>query len=130
MQLLDGVCISRKQQQFRRIELARVKLLQDCRDFETDADGSNRAAVDNLHTNTTATLSRVQARNRNERLVDKANTRQVAVVEFRGDIVAIHPRSAELLKWRFSPPTDGNAGILQNLETGIENCALLREQIR
>ncbi len=129
MEVTHGLVIADELQDFGGIELLRIFLLQKGGNFQAHAHGAHRRAVRDLDADAAATLPGVEAADGNEGLVGKAQAGKILGVQFRGDVLAIHPGRAELLERRFGPAAHGNPSALENFQAGIENGAFQRAEI-
>ena len=71
LQLLDGVRVADEREKFRRIELFRIELLQNCGDFKAHAHCAHAGAIGDSNGDPATTLAAIKTGNRDEGLGDK-----------------------------------------------------------
>src|SRR5882724_2606041 len=130
LQLLDGIRITNERDQLGDVKPLRVEFLQNRRDFQSYAHGAHRGTIGNAGSHAAAALAGVQPGDRDERLRGKVHSREMALVERRGDIVSVQPGRSEFFKRCFGAAANGDSGVLQNFNAGIKNGTLGRAQIR
>src|SRR5437763_10091215 len=128
--LLNRVGIPHEPHKFVRVKLFRIELLQDLRDFQTQAHRTRRKTIGNQNRHAAAALPAMGAADGNEGFRSKPQAGKMALIQRSSDLIAVHPRGAEHLERRLRPAAHRNAGVLQNLNPGIENRTLGRTQRR
>src|SRR5882757_11265844 len=112
LQLLDGVGVSDKRQEFFGSELFRVQLLQDGGDFQTRTHGAHGEAIGDANTYSAATLAAVEITDGDEGFRSEMQAGEVPLVQRFGDFVTVEPGRAKLLKRSLRATADGDAGTL------------------
>src|SRR6266568_4180840 len=71
LQLLDGVRVADEREEFRRIELVQIELLQNCGDFKAHAHCAHAGAIGDSNRDAAAALAAIKTGNRDEGLGNK-----------------------------------------------------------
>jgi len=108
LQLLDGFGVSDEQQEFLGIELLRIEPMQNHGNLQAHAHRAHRSALCNAHRYAPATLAAVETDDGDERLRGKMQTGKMTLVQGSGNLLAVEPWRAELLKRSLSTASDGD----------------------
>lgn len=130
LELTDGFGIAKEQEEFFRIEFIGIEFFEAGRDLKTYTHGAHRLTIGDSHPNSATALTGVQAGDRNKRLILELHTREMAIVQCGSNCLAVDPRSAEFLERSFRAAAHGDAGVLQDFDSGIQHGAFERAQIR